>query len=128
MTLPDTSQRLRNGIIDQDINALRGAKGILGYTPGRPEADLITLGEIERKLHYLYELEIQAKAKHRALLDEVREIEWKFHQGVQAMKSSVLAQYGKNSHQAESIGYKKLENHKRPKRKKSQSDELNKIA
>ncbi|MBD1822721.1 hypothetical protein H6F51_09450 [Cyanobacteria bacterium FACHB-DQ100] len=128
MTLPDTSQRLRSGIIDQDINALRGAKGILDYIPSRSEADLIKLSEIERKLHHLYELEIQAKAKHRALLDEVREIEWEFHQGVQAMKNSVLAQYGKNSHQAESIGYKKLENHKRPKRRNSKSDELNKIA
>ncbi|MER3433053.1 MAG: hypothetical protein C4288_06380 [Leptolyngbya sp. ERB_1_1] len=126
MALPDTSQRLRAGIIDQDINALRGAKGIPGYNPSRPEAALEVLSEMERKLHFLYELEIQAKAKHRDLLDEVREIEWKFHQGVQAMKNSVLAQYGKNSNQAESIGYKKLENHKRPKRKQTESDESNK--
>jgi hypothetical protein len=123
MALPDTSKRLRDGAIEQDIIALRSAKGIIGYSPSRPEADLEVLSEMERKLNHLYELEIQAKAKHRALLDEVQAVEWKFHEGVQAMKNSVLAQYGNNSNQAESVGYKKREDYKRPKRKSAESGE-----
>lgn len=127
MGLPDTSQRLRDGVIQQDIASLRGAKGFTDYNPSRKEADLDYLSELESKLNHLYEVEIQMKAQYRAILDEVRDIEWKFHQGIQAMKTSVLAQYGKNSNQAEAIGYKKPEDYKRPKRKKTNSGDSGNI-
>ena len=128
MSLPDKSKRLGDSVIGKDIASLRGAKGIIGYISPRPEADLEVLSEIERKLNYLYELEIQAKAKHRELLDQVRETEWKFHEGVQAMKTAILAQFGNNSNQAENVGYKKREDYKRPSRKKDKPDESNQDA
>ncbi|MBW4417852.1 MAG: hypothetical protein KME13_01335 [Myxacorys californica WJT36-NPBG1] len=125
MALPDTSKRLRDGCIQQDIASLRGAKGIRNFTPLRPEAEVSNLSQIEQELNHLYEIEIQLKAKHKAALDAVREAEWKFHNGVQALKSSVIGQFGKNSNEAEAIGYKKQEDYKRPKRdKKSDAKEF----
>lgn len=128
MALPDTSKRLRDEVLQQDIKALRGAKGFTDYAPVRPEAGIDSLCEIEREIQRLYELEIQAKAQHKAIVDQVREAEWKFHNGIQAMKTSVIAQYGKNSNEAEAIGYKKQEDYKRPKRNPTDASEVAKSA
>ncbi len=62
--------------------------------------------------------EVQIKAQYRAATDEARLAEWNFHNCVLAMKTSVVAQYGSDSNQAQTIGLKKKSAYKRPVRQK----------
>ncbi len=127
MALPDTSKRLKDDVLKQDLAALRGAKNITDYSPARPEASIESLCEAEREVERLRELEIEIKAQQTAVLDQLREAEWKLHEGVKAMKTSVLAQFGKNSNQAEWVGFIKLEDYKKPKRKPTEPEDSNTI-
>jgi hypothetical protein len=123
--MADTTKPLRDDILEQDIKSFRGAKTIPDYAPSRPEASLETISEIDRELQSLYDLEVQARAQHKAIQDKIRAAEWRFHDAVQAMKTSVVAQFGKNSDQAEWVGYKKPEDYKKPKRKSDEPDDSN---
>jgi hypothetical protein len=125
MAVPDTSKRLREEVLKQDLAALRGAKIITDYAPARPEASIEALSEAEAEINRLRALEIEIKAQQAAILDQLREAEWKLHNGVQAMKSSVLAQFGKNSDQAEWVGFTKPEDYKKPQRKPNDPDDSN---
>lgn len=115
----DTTKRLREAVIQDDIKALRGAKGFSDYVAFRPEARLSTLCELEEKMRIAQEAEIQAKAQYRATVDAAQQTEWEFHNAVLSMKKSVLAQYGDDSNEAESVGYTKKSDRKRPQRSTS---------
>jgi len=51
-----------------------------------------------------------------AAADEVRQAEWEFHNSILFMKEAVRAQFGPDSDEAQSIGYKKKSERKRPRR------------
>ncbi|MGG6270048.1 hypothetical protein ACQ4M3_32155 [Leptolyngbya sp. AN03gr2] len=112
----DTTKRLREAVLQDDIKALRGAKGFENYVAFRPEARISFMCELEEKMRIAQEAEIQAKAQYRALLDTAQQAEWDFHNAVLSMKKSVLAQYGDDSNEAEAVGYVKKSARKRPQR------------
>lgn len=112
----DTSKRLREAIVKDDIKALQGAKGFSNYIAFRPEAQIKVLCELEEKMRIAQEAEIQAKAQYRATVDAAQQKEWEFHNAVLSMKKSVLAQYGDDSNEAEAVGYTKKSDRKRPQR------------
>jgi hypothetical protein len=117
MATVDTSKRLRNSIIQDDIKALQGAKGLPNYTPFRSEARTDLLSDLESKMRFAQEAELQAKAQYQAAQNTAQELEWKFHNAILTLKQSVIAQYGDDGNEVEAIGLQKKSDRKRPQRK-----------
>lgn len=112
----DTSKRLRDAVIQDDVKALQGAKGFKDYIALRPEAKISTLCDLEEKMRLAQEAEIQAKALYRSASDAAQKLEWEFHNAVLSMKKSALAQYGADANEIEAIGYIRKSDRKRPQR------------
>jgi hypothetical protein len=112
----DTSKRLRDAVIQEDVKILYNAKNFVDYSPFRPEAQISYLNDLESKMRFAREAEIQAKAQLRAASAAAQKLEWEFHNGILSLKQSVLAQYGDDSNEAEDVGFTKKSDRKRPQR------------
>lgn len=117
MSNPDTSRRLPTRTILQDIESWQGLSAVKDYVTGRaeamPEAIQRAYDDMQEKQHR--ETELIARAK--AAADEAQLAEWKFHQSVLAMKESVRGHFGSDSNEAQSVGYKKKSERRRPRRR-----------
>jgi hypothetical protein len=60
--------------------------------------------------------ETEQQAMLKAASDAARQAEWEFHNSILSMKEAVRAQFGPDSDEAQSIGYKKKSERKRPRR------------
>jgi hypothetical protein len=116
MPSTDTSRRLRPNYIDQDVDAMRGARTIAGYTSGRPETTLEGLQSSYAEMMAAQDAETEVMVRAKAAADKARLAEWQFHQNVLAMKELVRGVYGSDSNEAQAVGYKKKSERKRPRR------------
>ena len=116
MPVTDTSRRLRPMLIDQDIESLQGLQTIDNYATGRPEATPKALQSDYNDMIAAQNAETQSMVQAKAAADKARLAEWKFHNGILAMKESVRGQFGSDSDEAQAIGYKKKSERKRPRR------------
>ena len=118
MPSPDTSRRLTQNLLQQDIDSLNGLKAIPNYTTPRTQASLETLQQTYQTMLAQQQLETEKLALYRAATDAARLAEWEFHNSVLAMKEVVRGQYGSDSNEAQAIGLKKKSDRKRPVRQK----------
>jgi glutathione peroxidase-family protein len=118
MATQNTNRRLRPEAIVQGNTALSGLRTMTDYNPIRYEASLEAMQKAQADMLKAQELEVQLKAQYRAASDEARLAEWNFYNCVLAVKTSVVAQYGPDSNQAQTIGLKKKSAYKRPVRQK----------
>ena len=116
MANTDTSRRLRPTYLDQDVDSLRGARTIAGYTSGRPETTLEGLQNSYAEMMAAQEGETEIMVRAKAAADKARLAEWKFHQNILAMKELVRGVYGSDSDEAQAVGYKKKSERRRPRR------------
>jgi len=65
--------------------------------------------------------EIQKQAAAEAARDTATTNEWEFHELVLSAKDQVIAQYGRDSNEAQAVGLKKKSERKRPTSKKATS-------
>jgi hypothetical protein len=116
MPVVNMTRRLPDKTLGADIDSLNGLGTVEGYTPVRPDASSEELqtsfGTMQAKQKKETELQMMLKAA----ADEARQAEWEFHNSILSMKEAVRAQFGPDSNEAQSIGYKKKSERKRPRR------------
>jgi hypothetical protein len=112
------NKRVSPAILREDGSTLEGLQTIPEYSPQRTEASVPFLESAQTEMIRLQKVEMQLKAQHKEALDAARQAEWKFHNGVQEAKTSVVAQFGPNSTQVGKVGRKKKSAYNRPGRKK----------
>ncbi|MBW4458980.1 MAG: hypothetical protein KME47_01875 [Nodosilinea sp. WJT8-NPBG4] len=117
MATIDVTRRLQTRIILQDIESYEGFRIVRDYTARRPEASAETLQANLATMQAKQQKETELAAMAKAAADEARQAEWEFHNSVMAMKESVRGLYGPDSHEAQSVGYKKKSERKRPRRR-----------
>ncbi|MBE9110654.1 hypothetical protein IQ273_14630 [Nodosilinea sp. LEGE 07298] len=117
MAIVDTSRRLPTRSTLQDIEAYEGFATVQNYTTRRPEATAEVLQANLAIMQAKQQKETELAALAKAAADEARQAEWEFHNSVMAMKESVRGLYGPDSHEAQSVGYKKKSERKRPRRR-----------
>lgn len=117
MAIVDTSRRLPTRSILQDIEAYEGLAAVQDYTARRPEASAETLQANLSTMQAKQQKETEMLAIAKAAADEARQAEWEFHNSVMAMKANVRGIFGPDSHEAQSVGYKKKSERKRPRRR-----------
>jgi hypothetical protein len=114
MPIQDTSRRLSPDVITQDIQSLNGLKAIQDYQSIRSEASLDALQTAYQFMMLQKQLLTERQAAYKATADSLKQSEWAFHNAVLAMKESVRGQYGSDSNQVQTVGFKRKSNRKRP--------------
>ncbi|MGB3571225.1 MAG: hypothetical protein WA783_02755 [Phormidesmis sp.] len=117
MTTVNFSRRISAKTISADINAYHGLSTIIGYTSKRVEATPKSLELAYDDMLAKQKREAELAANMKSAADATRQAEVEFHAAVLAMKESVRGQFGPNSDEAQSVGYKKKSEYKRPRRR-----------
>lgn len=117
MTTLNFSRRISAKTIAADIKALHGLSAVPKYTAIRPEASAKSLEQAYTSMIATQKKEIELTATRQAAADAARQSEVAFHNAVLAMKESIRGQFGPNSDEAQSVGYKKKSEYKRPRRR-----------
>ncbi|WP_218080539.1 hypothetical protein [Anthocerotibacter panamensis] len=121
MATPDISRRLTDSILRQDINSYNGFISIPDYKPLRSEATPEILEKNYTTMLALQKDETIKLAAAKAAIDAARLAEWEFHNSILAMKEAIKGQFGSDSDQAQTIGFKKKSERKRPTTRKPAS-------
>lgn len=116
MPVVDMTRRLPAKTLGADIDSLNGLGTVEGYTPVRPDASPKDLKASFATMQAMQQKETEQQAVLKAASDAARQAEWEFHNSILSMKEAVRAQFGPDSDEAQSIGYKKKSERKRPRR------------
>lgn len=116
MPTPDTTRRLTLRVLDKDLDAFNGLNAVTNYVVVHPKASPETLQQNYAKMVAMRQKETEMAALFKAAVSASRQAEWEFHNSVLSMKESVRAQFGPDSDEAQSVGYKKKSERKRPRR------------
>jgi glutathione peroxidase-family protein len=114
MTIQNTNNRLSPGVLNTDQDVFQGLQTIANYTPLRQEASIAQIEQAQTEMFRLQNVETQLKAQYRAALDAARKAEWNFHNTILEAKNAVVAQFGADSSEAQTVGRKKKSAYKRP--------------
>lgn len=117
MTAVDFSRRVSSKTVSADIDAFHGLSTVSNYNPVRAEATPKALQAAYEAMLARRQKETELAAMIKAAADAARQAEVEFHDMVMAMKESVRGQFGANSDEAQSVGYKKKSEYKRPRRR-----------
>ncbi|MBD2079222.1 hypothetical protein [Leptolyngbya sp. FACHB-17] len=116
MATQNTSNRVRPESLEQGEAVLHGLRTLSNYQPLRREASIVGIEEAYAKMQAAQEKEARLKAESRIALEEARIAEWEFHNCILEAKAAVIAQYGADSPQLQTVGLKRKSTYKRPTR------------
>jgi hypothetical protein len=112
------NKRLSPAIMQADLDALAAVQAIGSYAPANSAYAQVKVTEQLAALRAAQEAERAAQAALDSARDDAAAAEWDFHNFALAVKDQVIAQYGKNSNEVQSLGLKKKSEYKAPGRKK----------
>jgi len=113
----DEVKRQAPSILQADVNALSALKNIENYSPINPACRLDNVISQHTDMINKQELETQAEKAWKTARDEANDAEWAYHNIILEVKEQVIAQFGKDSNQLQSLGLKKKSEYKRPTKK-----------
>ena len=116
----DESKRIAPAVLQADRDSLAGLKTITNYSPANQEFTEAALDTAETEMAEAQRIETQALAAAAAARDNAVAKEWAFHNKSVGMKDQVIAQFGRNSNQAQTVGRKKPSEVRRKPGKKSE--------
>jgi len=117
MTTANFSRRVTTKTIAADVEAYHGLNTITNYTTSRSEATPKNLKSAYAAMLAKQKKENELAVMLKASTDAARQAEVTFHSAVLAMKEVVRGQFGPNSDEAQSVGYKKKSEYRRPRRR-----------
>src|SRR5216684_96729 len=109
--------RLKPSLIQADRDSLSALQATAGYAPANPAYALTAITTAQTALNSAQQTEVQANAAAAAARDDAVAREWAFHNLILGAKDQVLAQFGRDSNEAQSIGLKKKSEYKARTRK-----------
>jgi hypothetical protein len=113
----DKTKRINPKLLAEDLESLEALETITDYAPANNSLTLPKLKTLRDGMNAKRSTETQAIATAAAARDDATLIEWDLHQAVVGMRDQVVAQYGRSSNQAQSVGRKKDTERKDPKSK-----------
>jgi hypothetical protein len=112
----DRTKRLKPSILAADRESLAALTNISGYAPVNPAYALTALNTLRTELDTTLDAEAQAAAAAAVARDSATAKEWAFHEAIIGMRDQVVAQFGRDSDEAQTIGRKKESERKAPTR------------
>ncbi len=115
------TKRLRPIVLQADQDALTTAQHLGDYKPSNPAYAPDKLGAALSAMQSAQRAELNAANTLASARDAAVATEWAFHNAILGLKTQVVAQYGNDSDQAQSLGLKKKSERKSPVRKKAKA-------
>ena len=116
MAVVNIARRLPAKTVSADVVSYNGLGAVENYIPVRSEATPTGLKAAYDAMLAQRQKETELNALLKAAADASRQAEWDFHNAVLAMKESIRGQFGPDSDEAQSVGYKKKSEYKRRRR------------
>jgi hypothetical protein len=88
-------------------------QAVAGYAPANPAYTMAAVTAAHAALVAAQQAEVQTAAAAAAARDEAVAKEWEFHNLVLGAKDQVVAQFGRDSNEVQSIGLKKASEYRR---------------
>jgi hypothetical protein len=114
--MADETRRLRPSDLQADSDSFDALQGITDYSPANKDYTVAKIQALKNAMAQAQEAENQADAAAKAARDDATAAEWAFHNGVIQSKKQVVAQYGDDSNQAQSVGLTKTSERAKPQR------------
>jgi hypothetical protein len=112
----DETRRLKPSTLISDRDSMTALQAVSGYNPANPNFSQATLTTLKTALDAAQAAETHAAAVAAAARDDATASEWAFHNAVIGMRDQVVAQFGRDSNEAQTIGRKKESERKPPAR------------
>lgn len=109
----DQTRRLRREILVEDEEILIALKNLPNYNPSNPAYSVANLSALQAHMHAQRETEIVRENALKASRDDATAAEWAYHNAILGGKAQVVAQYGDDSNEVQSIGLKKKSERRR---------------
>lgn len=113
------TKRLRPAQVQTNKDSFAALKNIADYAPANPAYTVAKIQSSETGLNNKAQLESQANAAAAAARDDSVANEWEHHNLLLGARDQVVAQYGRDSNEAQAVGLKKKSEYKTPGRKKA---------
>ena len=113
------TKRLRPAQVQTNKDSFAALKNIADYAPVNPAYTVAKIQTSETGLNNKAQLESQANAAAAAARDDSVANEWEHHNLMLGARDQVVAQYGRDSNEAQAVGLKKKSEYKTPGRKKT---------
>lgn len=104
-------------LMREDTQAYTALLALEDYQPANPAFSKETMTQLYQVMLDAAEVEVNAANAMASARDTVVGAEWDFHNAMLGVKAQVMAQYGHDSDEVQSLGLKKKSEHKRPTRK-----------
>ena len=112
-------RRLKPSLLQMDEDCFRALERVAGYAPLNARYNLNGLQETRRELTELQQAEAKAAAAAATARRKATAKEWEFHDLILGAKDQVVAQFGRDSDEAQAVGLKKKSEYKPRSRKTS---------
>jgi hypothetical protein len=110
-------KRLTPAILRADRDAYTALSAFKEYQPSNRTCALEQVAQLVEEMRLAREEEIRVEGRLAAARDASRQAEWRFHNAMLDVKAQVIAQYGFNSDEVQSLGLKKKSEYKKPTRR-----------
>jgi hypothetical protein len=112
------SIRIRPGVLQADMDAVTALQSMGDYNPSNPAYAKTAVSAKLNAMKAAQDAETQAQNALSAARDAATAAEWDFHNALLGVKNQIIAQYGDNSDQLQSLGLKNKSERQAPVRKK----------
>ena len=117
----DETKSVNRDDIQADREGFNALQGIEGYDPQNPAYTVAKGQTAFNNMEDELQVAVQKRAAADAAEDDAVAAEWAFHNFMLGAKEQVIAQFGSDSNEIQSIGLKKKSERKSPKRKNGQT-------
>jgi hypothetical protein len=114
-------KRLKPSLLQMDKDCFTALQRVAGYAPANVRYNLNDLQVTHRELTDLQQAEANAAAAAATARKKATAKEWEFHDLILGAKDQVVAQFGRDSDQAQAVGLKKKSEYKPRARKTATS-------
>jgi hypothetical protein len=116
------TRRLSPKLLQADIDAFANLSKLSDYSPSNADYSIANGGTKKVEMDKAGDGEATALKDLSTARDMAADAEWQFHNFMLGAKAQVIAQYGNNSNQLQSLGLKKKDEYKRPTGRKTKPD------
>lgn len=119
----DEIKRLTPATLKADDESYTALKAMNNYKPANSDYELAKVEPKQVDMEAKQKIEVLAEKAWKTARDEANAAEWEFHNTILGVKDQVLAQFGADSNELQSLGLKKKSEYKRPGKRKGKGDD-----
>jgi hypothetical protein len=112
------TKSIKPDVLKADQATQDALEDMAGYKPSNSDYTVAKIKSLGDSVSSAQKAYTQKETAFKAARDRLVAAQWAFHNAILGAKDQVVAQYGKDSDQAQAVGLKKKSERKKPVRKK----------